>query len=268
MMRHESQIHEVMMANLQEFHQDDKITRASLNQVTESRNILLAAAHDLQAQLDSERVSARQRIIELGESAARSSSEADDHVVNLGSQEIQAISAERDRLLSELIMAADDASRNKDTCKNEILRLKRHISTLQYEGIEEMKHLRSMDEINQRKLMVMTPEEREDYKSQVTAQESFINTLRAQLQKANEDLGKQQQAIVTRKHNPASSTDQRMAEMKMNILEESVQRKEAEALTERLQDELMESNAIEAQLHESINQTRKSTKWKPIIWSE
>ena len=47
--RHESQIHEVMMANLQDLHQDDKITRPSLNQVTQSRDLRLAAAHDLQA---------------------------------------------------------------------------------------------------------------------------------------------------------------------------------------------------------------------------
>ena len=45
--------------------------------------MLLNAAHDLQAQLDSEHVFARQRIMELGESAARSSSEAVDQIVNL-----------------------------------------------------------------------------------------------------------------------------------------------------------------------------------------
>ena len=143
-------------------------------------------------------------------------------------------------------MAVDEASRNKDNYTNEILRLRKQVSTLQYEGVEEMK---PMDEINQRKLLVMS-EEREDYRSRTVAQEAFINAIREQLRKAHEELGKNQQAIVVSRHNSASVADQRMAEMKMNMLEKSVQRKEA--LTEKLQSELLESNAIEAQLRASM----------------
>ena len=60
-------------ASRRELHQDDKNTRISLNQVAQSRDLLLAAAHDLQVQIDNDRALDQQRIDELvGKAAARS----------------------------------------------------------------------------------------------------------------------------------------------------------------------------------------------------
>ena len=246
--RHESQIHEVMTAHLQELYSDDKITRSSLNQVTQSRDLLLGAAQDLQAQLDRERIHANQRIVELGEAAARSSTEAIDQILRLGHQEVYSVISERDNLKSELMMTINKSMINEDEFKQEAHQLRMRASTLQYEGIEEMMHARSLDELNRRKIQNLS-EEKEDFRSRFTAQESFITTLRNQLREANEELGRKQTSTLSTKPSSSSSADHRMAEMKMNILEENIQRKDR--LTEELHKELLEAKALEAQLRTS-----------------
>ena len=58
---------------------------------------------------------------------------------------------------SELMIAADEASRTKDNCFHEVIVLKRQ-SLLQYENMEEMKQARSIDEFNKRKIQLVTEE--------------------------------------------------------------------------------------------------------------
>ena len=248
--RHESQIHEVMMAHLQELYSEDKIARSSLNQVTQSRDLLLSAAHDLQAQLDGERIQANLRIMELGEAASKSSTEALDQVLRIGHHEIQSVISERDTLKSELMMTVNKAMINEDEFRQEAHQLKVRASTLQYEGIEEMKHARSIDELNRRKVQNLT-EEREDLRSRLTAHESFIATLRGQLKDANEELGKRHALALVSQSSSSSSADHRMVEMKMSILEENLQRKDA--MTEKLHQELLNAKASEAQLKASAS---------------
>ena len=207
------------MAHLQELHNDDddKITRTSLNQVTQSRDLLLGAAHDLQAQLDSERIQANQRIVELGEAATKSSIEAIDQILRIGTEEVRGITAGRDQLKSELMMTVNKAMINEDSLKQELHQLRRRNSTLQYEGIEEVRHARTMDEMNRRKLENLS-DASEDYKTTTIAQESFINSLRAQLRDANDELGKRHSSSIAMRSSSSASADQRMTEMKMNIL--------------------------------------------------
>ena len=254
--RHESQIHEVMTAHLQELYSDDKITRSSLNQVTQSRDLLLGAAQDLQTQLDRERTLANQRIIELGEAAAKSSTEAIDQVLRLGHQEVYSVISERDNLKSELMMTINKYMINEDELRQEVHQLKMRASTLHHEGIEEMKHARSSDEHNRRKIQNLS-EEKGDLESRLSAQDSFINTLRNQLREANEEIGRKQASSLVARSTSSSSADHRMAEMKVNILEENIQRKDQ--LTNELQRELLEAKNIEAQLRAAVTQVNQAS---------
>ena len=263
--RHESQIHEVMTAHLQELYSDDKITRSSLNQVTQSRDMLLSAAQDLQTQLDPERTLANQRIIELGEAAAKSSTEAIDQVLRLGHQEVYSVISERDNLKSELMMTINKYMINEDEFKQEVHQLKMRASTLHHEGIEEMKHARSTDEHSRRKIQNLS-EEREDLKSRLSAQDSFINTLRKQLREANDEIGRKQVSSLVVRSTSSSSADHRMAEMKMNILEENIQRKDQ--LTNELHRELLEAKNLEAQLRAAVTQVSQASGSQPSTMNE
>ena len=112
-----------------------------------------------------------------------------------------------------------------------------------------MRQARSADDMYKRNIQTVS-EEREEFRSRTVANESFINTLREQICKGNEELAGSHAAIVVSRSGTTRSTNQRMAEMKMNMLEENMQRKET--MTDKLQNELLEANAIEAQLRASM----------------
>ena len=107
--QHETEVHEVVMAHLEECYVEGYGNQRRISQLTESRDCLLSAAHDLQYQIDTDRVAMRDRLTQLGEYADRNSAEMVSQVVNIGTEEIQAISVERDRAVTELMTAVADA---------------------------------------------------------------------------------------------------------------------------------------------------------------
>ena len=239
--QHETEVHEVVMAHLEECYVEGYGNQRRISQLTESRDCLLSAAHDLQYQMDTDRVAMRDRLTQLGEYADRNSAEMVSQVVNIGTEEIQAISAERDRAVTEVMTTIADAENVKDLCRKELVGLQRQSARNKHEYAEEMK----MREAMYANKIKWLSEENEELNNRSNTQDKFILSIREQLKKANEELTQTRIQGSDRPFQP-SSAELKKAEAKVNMLEEDILRKER--MLKRLQEELIESSASEAQL--------------------
>ena len=239
--QHETEVHEVVMAHLEECYVEGYGNQRRISQLTESRDCLLSAAHDLQYQMDTDRVAMRDRLTQLGEYADRNSAEMVSQVVNIGTEEIQAISAERDRAVTEVMTTIADAENVKDLCRQELVGLQRQSARNKHEYAEEMK----MREAMYANKIKWLSEENEELNNRSNTQDKFILSIREQLKKANEELTQTRIQGSDRPFQP-SSAELKKAEAKVNMLEEDILRKER--MLKRLQEELIESSASEAQL--------------------
>ena len=191
--------------------------------------------------MDTDRVAMRDRLTQLGEYADRNSAEMVSQVVNIGTEEIQAISAERDRAVTEVMTTIADAENVKDLCRQELVGLQRQSARNKHEYAEEMK----MREAMYANKIKWLSEENEELNNRSNTQDKFILNIREQLKKANEELTQTRIQGSDRPFQP-SSAELKKAEAKVNMLEEDILRKER--MLKRLQEELIESSASEAQL--------------------